>query len=136
MRLIKQNIPIAESQKINKTTKFKFKLPTEITQWDNGDVYVADHGYIDESGNIIFIGIVINGKKFYYASLKATGTLSENILEVDDTDNSVDAKEDIIQTIQKHLDELINKDQIENIDRHVRNFWPQLYEKYIEMFWC
>lgn len=136
MVILKKKIKITPVKQIGNSTYFEVKTPIEIIKWNNNSIFVVDHGYIDEVGNIIFIGITIENKRFYYSSINATGNLKTNEITIDDIDNAVNTKEEIMKIILKHINDLIDdKDKID-IEKYLKNNWTDLYKSYIEKFWC
>lgn len=143
---------VSKVSKIKDSRKFEFDEPVGVTSWENGDVFVADHGYIDEVGNIKLFGIVMQDEKFFYAELNGIGQLKGNVLEIEDLDDGV-ADKKMILAILNELAEMAKKEferhiefwdavlpgnikSVSEADEYVQKNWVDVYKKYIETLWC
>lgn len=145
-------LAVSNVSQIKDSRKFEFEKPVEVKKWENGDVFVADHGYIDEVGNIKLFGIVMQDEKFFYAELNGIGQLKGNVLEIEDLDDGVADKKMILAILnesaemakkefERHIefwDAVLpsNIQSVDQADEYVKRNWVDIYKKYIEMVWC
>ncbi len=146
-------VKVSKIEKIKDSRKFIFEKSQKISDWENGDTFLADHGYIDENGNVKLIGKVYFPKgKYIWAELNGIGKLNDDILEIDATDDGVSTKEDIIRflgiSVQmakegkerdiEFWDSVLPEHvkTVEDVDKFVKANWVRVYEQYLERMWC
>lgn len=146
-------LAVSNVSQIKDSRKFEFEKPVEVKKWENGDVFVADYGYIDEVGNVKLFGIVLqSATRFFFAELNGIGRLENNVLKIEDIDDGVADKEIILSILNEsaemakkgwdnHIEfwDMVLPSNIQSVDQadeYVKRNWVDIYKKYIEMIWC
>lgn len=143
-------VKVSKIEKIKDSRKFIFEKLQKITDWENGDTFLADHGYIDENGIVKLIGRVYfpKSKQYIWAELNGIGKLNDDILEIDATDDGVSTKEDILRFLSisvqmakegiEFWDSVLPEHvkTVEDVDKFVKANLVRVYEQYLERMWC